>query len=247
MNAPGNEETLVSSKSPTEVRRMFHDIAPTYDFLNHLLSANIDRRWRRFTARQLIRPGVRMVLDVCSGTGDLALAFSRRAVETDQAVKIYSADFTARMTSRAKEKFLEAGEQITPLVADTLNLPCADDQFDLVSVAFGIRNVCDLQRGLLEMTRVCRPGGTVAILEFSHPKARLLKSAYHLYFFQILPRIGRALTGTRAYSYLPKSVSKFPDTGEFSQLLAGIAGSPVKAHRLSFGIATLYIATVRKS
>jgi demethylmenaquinone methyltransferase/2-methoxy-6-polyprenyl-1,4-benzoquinol methylase len=225
---------------------MFHDIAPTYDRLNHLLSLNIDKRWRRFTAEQVMTQDTRTVLDVCSGTGDLALAFAARADELGTTPRIISTDFTRRMCELAKPKFDAASLAIPALVGDTTRLPFGDNRFDLVSVAFGIRNVADLHGGLREMVRVCRPGGQLVVLEFSHPSTPGLRQLYQLYFLRILPAVGRLLTGTRAYTYLPNSVAAFPDTPQCAQLLKEIAGGPVQAHRLSCGIATLYIATVNK-
>jgi len=223
---------------------MFHDIAPTYDFLNHLLSLNIDKRWRRFAARQLIGPDVQRVLDVCSGTGDLVLALADQARRVGAAPLLVSTDFTQRMCELALPKFRTASAVVIqpPAVADTMRLPFREGSFDIVSVAFGIRNVANLEAGLHEMVRVCRPGGRVAVLEFSHPRSAAFRALYEFYFFRVLPLIGRTLTGTRAYSYLPKSVSKFPDTREFTGLLSRISSGQVVAHRLTGGIATLYIA-----
>jgi demethylmenaquinone methyltransferase/2-methoxy-6-polyprenyl-1,4-benzoquinol methylase len=243
------EDEWVLQKSSSQVRSMFHDIAPTYDRLNHLFSMNIDRAWRTTAARLLIERETRNVLDVCSGTGDLALALSRRACELGGNTVIVGTDFTPAMTELAHRKFQQVDRNTgrTPFaaVADTLNLPFADGTFDLVTVAFGIRNVANLEEGLREMRRVCSPSGAIAVLEFSHPSQPLFRWLYNTYFFKILPRVGRLLTGTRAYSYLPKSVAQFPDTLEFTKILQQVTGAPVAAHRLTFGIATLYISHCR--
>ena len=238
---------LVQTKAPAGVRQMFHDIAPTYDRLNHLLSLNIDRRWRAITAKRLIAPGVGRVLDVCSGTGDLALAFVGRAQELGLKPRIFSSDFTPAMCRLAQKKFEPLANRPVALVADTTRLPFADNAFDLVSVAFGIRNVADLGAGLGDMVRVCRPGGTVAVLEFSHPRVAVVRQLYLFYFLKVLPMLGRLISGTRAYTYLPNSVRAFPDTEEFTLLLKQVAGGQTQAHRLTFGIATLYMATVQKA
>lgn len=228
---------------------MFDAISPTYDRLNHLLSLNIDKRWRRRAARKLITSETGSVLDVCSGTGDFALAFLQQARAIGTAPSLISTDFTPSMTARAKEKLSAQsadGQQPVTAVADTMNLPFPSSKFDLVTAAFGIRNVVALEDGIREMVRVCRSGGRIGILEFSHPKNPLFRGVYNFYFFRVLPWIGRIISRTRAYLYLPKSVARFPDTDEFAGLLGRIAGGKVTACRFTFGIATLYIAEVNK-
>jgi demethylmenaquinone methyltransferase/2-methoxy-6-polyprenyl-1,4-benzoquinol methylase len=190
---------------------------------------------------------VHNVLDVCSGTGDLVLAFAKRAKQIGGKTRFISADFTPSMTRLAKRKFRAAGEvDVQTTVADTMQLPYGDSTFDLVSVAFGIRNVSDIRAGLNEMVRVCRPGGSVAVLEFSHPRNPLFRALYNFYFFSVLPRIGRIISGSKAYLYLPKSVAKFPDTPEFMRILSEAAGQQAKSRRLTFGIATLYHVRIAK-
>lgn len=244
------EDALVATKAPRDIRGMFHDISRTYDFLNHLLSLNTDRRWRRFVARRVVTPDVREVLDVCSGTGDLALAIADQAVRVGAAPRIVGSDFTPSMMAIARDKFGRASARsaVTPLpsVGDTMRLPFPDARFDLVTVAFGIRNVSDTAAGLGEMARVCRTGGRVAVLEFSQPRNALMRRAYNLYFFTVLPWVGRLISGSRAYTYLPKSVARFPDGDGFARMLGAAAGGPVETHPLTFGIATLYVATVRR-
>lgn len=242
----GPEEALVQTKAPAGVRNMFHDIAPSYDRLNHLLSLNVDKRWRRFTAQQVIRSDQSHILDVCSGTGDLALAFSSQARELGSQPLIVSSDFTPAMCRLAKNKFVGDTGRLAPLTGDTTNLPFRDNAFDLVGVAFGIRNVVDLREGLKEMVRVCRQGGQLAILEFSHPCTPVIRQLYRFYFLRVLPMIGRVLSGTRAYTYLPNSVVTFPDTVEFATILKEAAGGTVQSYRLSCGIATLYTSNVQK-
>ena len=241
------EERFVGTKKPSEIRGMFHDISPTYDFLNHLLSLNIDRRWRRFTARKVMAGGPARVFDVCAGTGDLAIELTNEARRLGLATQVIAADFTPAMMRRGQTKFaqLQGGREVPhPMVADTMRLPFASGHFDLVTVAFGIRNVTDVAAGLAEMARVCRPGGSVAVLEFSQPRNKAIAWCYNRYFFGVLPWVGRFISGSRAYTYLPKSVEKFPDGEEFARLLSEATGGEVTRHPLTFGIATMYISTV---
>lgn len=236
------EDHWVKSKSPEIVRDMFTNIAPTYDFLNHLLSLNIDKRWRNFTARRtLSTPGISKILDVCGGTGDMALALDRFARGNGQRPFIVSSDFTPAMMQIAKNKF--ASTSIVPSVADTTCLPFPSDSFDLVTVAFGIRNVNDTLSGLTEMARVCKPGGQIAVLEFSRTRSRLINGGFSLYFNHILPAIGKLVTKSRAYNYLSKSVDQFPEGHAFCHLMTSASGMPTTATPLSFGIATLYVTT----
>ncbi len=248
---PASEDSLIQTKSPRKVRQMFSDISPTYDAMNHLLSMNIDKRWRRFVARQVVHSDTSKILDVCGGTGDLAVALMDRASQLKATPFIVCSDFTASMMRIGRDKFTKIDSAINPaqppvpLLGDTMNLPFPDDTFDLVTVAFGIRNVADADSGLREMTRVCKPGGTIAVLEFSETRHPIINGAFSLYFRHILPTIGRVVTGTRAYSYLQKSVEKFPEGEAFAAMLTEATGSTTRMNRLSFGIATLY--TSRKS
>jgi demethylmenaquinone methyltransferase/2-methoxy-6-polyprenyl-1,4-benzoquinol methylase len=222
---------------------MFHEIAPTYDRLNHLLSLNIDKRWRAITAKLVIGASTHRVLDVCAGTGDLALAFAERAELAGCEPSIVAADFTPAMIRIGAQKFSSAKHSILPLVGDTLHLPFPDATFDVVSVAFGIRNVSNYEAGLREMVRVCRTRGTIAVLEFSRPAVPVLRQFYSFYFFRVLPWVGRTISGTRAYTYLPNSVAAFPEKEQFADTLRAIAGGEVVRRSLSFGIATLYLAS----
>jgi demethylmenaquinone methyltransferase/2-methoxy-6-polyprenyl-1,4-benzoquinol methylase len=243
-HTPLNPKSLAESKSPAAIRRMFHDISPSYDALNRALSLGIDQAWRRFTARKVVTDGVRDILDVCSGTGDLAAEFQKLAATRGQSVRVIGSDFTPSMMRRGFEKLgrsFPGACGAAALVGDTLHLPFPSASFDAVTVAFGIRNVQDTRAGLREMARVCRPGGTVAVLEFSHPRLPVVRQAYELYFHQILPRIGAWTTGTAAYRYLPTSVSGFPDTPEFSAMMSEEVGDTTIATRLTLGIATLYL------
>lgn len=228
-------------KSEARVRRMFGEIAGRYDLLNHLLSLNVDRYWRWRTVRQA-PPGEGPVLDLCTGTGDLALAYYRAGRGQ---VRVVAADFCHPMLVLGEQKRARAGAdgQLTFVEADAQRLPFADDYFAIVCVAFGLRNVTDTDRGLREMARVCRPGGRVVVLEFSMPRRQPLKAVYGWYFRRVLPRIGQALARNRqeAYRYLPESVGEFP-SGEALVERMRAAGLSTVSHRpLTLGVATLYV------
>jgi demethylmenaquinone methyltransferase/2-methoxy-6-polyprenyl-1,4-benzoquinol methylase len=223
---------------------MFGEIAPWYDFLNHLLSLNIDQRWRRRTAR-LVPPGpaeAGPILDLCTGTGDLALTYDRAANGT---VPIYAADFCQEMLVRALRKANEAAAsgRIHFVEADAQALPFPSDTFQLVMIAFGLRNVTDTDAGLAEMVRVARPGGRIAILEFSKPRHWLFGRLYRWYFRYALPLIGQILCRNTqsAYRYLPESVLKFPDYEELVAKLQAHGLTAVKYEPFTFGVATLYV------
>src|SRR5215469_2821889 len=203
--------TTTLDKRETRIRRMFGHIAPTYDLLNHLLSLNIDHYWRWRTTRLVPPSGEAPILDLCTGTGDLALAYDRAARGR---VPIVGADFCHEMLVLARQKTRKrAGEAISYLEADAQRLPFPDNYFQITTVAFGLRNVTDTDRGLAEMVRVTRQGGRVAILEFSQPRGWLLGRLYRFYFRRLLPLIGQAISRSRenAYRYLPASVREFPD------------------------------------
>jgi len=229
-------------KSSARVRSMFGEIAGRYDLLNHLLSLGIDRRWRRRTVRLAAPQGDRPILDVCTGTGDLALAYWRAG---GGKVPVVGADFCHPMLVIGRQKCRRAGAegQVRLVEADAQQLPFADDTFQIVSVAFGLRNLSDTDRGLREMARVCRPGGRVAVLEFSMPRWGPLRAFYGWYFRRVLPRVGEAIARNRqgAYNYLPASVGEFPQDEALAERLRGAGLARVELHRLSFGIATLYV------
>jgi len=232
-------------KSSDRVRRMFGAISGRYDLLNHLLSLGIDLYWRRRTV-QLVPPRLDggPILDVCTGTGDLALAYWKAS---GGAAQIVATDFCQPMLVLADRKARRAGaqDQISWLEADTQQLPFDDGMFQIVCVAFGLRNVSDTDRGLAEMVRVCRRGGRVAVLEFSMPTLWPLSALYCFYFRHVLPRVGQALAKNdqSAYNYLPASVSQFPQGEELVGRMqaAGLAG--VELHRFTLGIATLYVGS----
>jgi demethylmenaquinone methyltransferase/2-methoxy-6-polyprenyl-1,4-benzoquinol methylase len=236
-------------KRETRIRAMFGNIARRYDLLNHLLSLNIDRYWRWRTTR-LAPPrlddagGVAPILDVCTGTGDLAFAYDKAA---KQRVPIVGADFCLPMLLPARDKTRRrrAAERIRFIEADTQRLPFPSDVFQLTTVAFGLRNVTDTDRGLAEMVRVTKSGGRVAILEFSRPRHWLFGRLYRAYFRWVLPCVGQVISRSRdnAYNYLPASVMEFPDGEVLAEKLRGHGLSEVQWYPLTFGIATLYVGT----
>jgi demethylmenaquinone methyltransferase/2-methoxy-6-polyprenyl-1,4-benzoquinol methylase len=235
---------LLLDKRETRIRRMFGNIAPSYDLLNHLLSLNVDHYWRWRTTRLVPPRGDAPILDLCTGTGDLALAYDRAA---GGRVPIVGADFCHEMIALARRKTLKrrAAERVRYLEADAQQLPFADDQFQITTVAFGLRNVTDTDRGLAEMVRVTRPGGKVAILEFSRPRGRLFGRLYRFYFRWVLPLIGQTVSRSKdnAYRYLPASVLEFPDGEALAERLRRHGLTDVRWHPLTFGIATLYVGT----
>ncbi|MHB1558213.1 MAG: ubiquinone/menaquinone biosynthesis methyltransferase [Isosphaeraceae bacterium] len=231
-------------KSDRRVQRMFASIARRYDLLNHLLSLNIDKSWRTFTTRTVPpEPGV-PVLDCCTGTADLALAYDRAA---RGASPIVGTDFCREMLEIGRTKVHKAGasDRVTLVEGDARFLPAPDDTFGVVSVAFGLRNVSNTVQGVDELVRVTRPGGKVAILEFSRPRGRLLGRLYLAFFRHVLPRIGQALSPNddAAYEYLPRSVLEFPDGQAMLDLLAARGLVDPRQHPLTGGIATLYVGT----
>ncbi len=235
-------ETGAVDKSSTRVRSMFAAIAGRYDLLNHLLSLNVDRLWRRFTTRTVPpQPGV-PVLDCCTGTADLALAYDRAGHGRSP---IVGSDFCRPMLELGLKKVRKANAnaRIRLVEGDTQRLPFASDTFGVVTVAFGLRNVSDTARGIDEMVRVARPGGKVAILEFSRPRGPLLGRLYLAFFRQVLPRVGQAIAPNRhdAYNYLPTSVLQFPDGQAMLALLASRGLIELRLHPLTLGIATLYV------
>lgn len=224
-------------KTGSRVQQMFGEIAPRYDFMNHFLSGGVDYYWRWRTVRKVAPSGAAPILDVCTGTGDLALSYLKKAGGKTQVV---GADFTHEMLQLALKK--NTSSQLTFLEADTQELPFGDNQFQIVSVAFGLRNVADTRQGLKEMIRVCQPGGQVAVLEFSMPTNPLFRSCYQFYFRHILPKMGQLLARNRqsAYNYLPESVSEFPYGKALADMMDECGLEGTRWYPLTFGIATLY-------
>lgn len=240
---------MTVDKSESRIRRMFGEISPRYDAMNHVLSGGVDYYWRWRTVRAVRISGQAPLLDVCTGTGDLAIAFWKRH---GGHVAVVGTDFTHEMLDRANAKrdrrripsqTTASGPQpLTFLEADTQHLPFEDDTFEIVSVAFGLRNVTDTRKGLREMIRVCRPGGTVMVLEFSLPTNGMLRRMYLWYFKHVLPKIGQLFARNRqsAYNYLPDSVAEFPYGKALAAIMQECGLEPVTWKAMTFGVATLY-------
>lgn len=245
-------------KSGDRIQKMFGEISGRYDFLNHFLSGGVDYYWRWRTVRKVRPDGTAPILDVCTGTGDLAIAYWKKA---GGRTAVVGTDFTPEMLEIAQQKSIRLGIPAQPTTtessrndgsqkasltfrqADTMQLPLESDLYQIVSVAFGLRNVSDTVAGLKEMTRVCRPGGQVTVLEFSMPRNRLFGAVYRWYFRNILPRIGQLLArnSEAAYRYLPQSVSQFPQDEELAGLMRQAGLTDISWTPLTFGIATLYV------
>lgn len=231
-------------KSGSRVRKMFEEIAPRYDLMNHLLSLGIDITWRKRTVRELRLDGTEPILDCCTGTGDLALMMAKRV---GARARVIGTDFCLPMLTRAQTKgetkSSDEAHVVEFLEADTQSLPFPDAMFQAVTVAFGLRNVEDTDQGLREMTRVCKPGGQVAVLEFSKPTLPGLRQAYGAYFKYVLPRIGQSMARNdhSAYEYLPNSVSTFPCGEALAARMRAVGLRDVRLQPMTFGVATLYI------
>lgn len=222
-----------------EVREMFDNIAPRYDLLNHTLSLNIDRLWRRRVVRELLSGRPERILDMATGTGDLAIDLARRI----PGAQVTGVDLSERMLAEARRKVTARGlaERVTLQQGDAERLAAADASFDAVTVAFGVRNFGDLHAGLCELARVLRPGGRIVILEFSRPRNRLFRALYEFYSFRILPLIGGAVSHDRqAYDYLPASVGEFPSPEAFAAMMGRAGFRDCRMYALSGGIAYVY-------
>jgi demethylmenaquinone methyltransferase/2-methoxy-6-polyprenyl-1,4-benzoquinol methylase len=241
------EGAVTEADASKKVREMFTQIAPRYDLLNHLLSLQLDRLWRARTARRLQpildRPDA-LVLDLCCGTGDLAFALARAGK-----ARIVGADFAHPMLVRAREKSAAlapppnriAAPPMPFFEADALRLPFAGASFDLVTSAFGFRNLANYEAGLREIQRVLKPDGTIAILEFTEPPDGLLGDFYRWYFCKVLPRIGGLISGDRsAYTYLPKSVARFFRPPELAALMSAAGYQSVDYRAWTFGTVALH-------
>ena len=212
------------------VRTMFDRIAPVYDVMNHVMTAGLDRRWRRLTARSVVRPGDD-VLDACCGTGDLAVAAARAGG------RVTGLDFSAAMLERARRK----APLLTWIEGDLLALPFADESFDAATVGFGVRNVEDLPRAIAELRRVLRPGGRLAVLEITRPRGPLALF-YRLWFDGVVPLLGKLLPGGSAYTYLPASVRRFPGPEELRDLIDAAGFRETQVRLFAGGIVALHTA-----
>lgn len=226
------------------VQKMFAQIAPRYDFLNHFLSFSMDHVWRARTAQafqHILRHPDARVLDLCCGTGDLAFALD--SMRSANATAVVGADFVEPMLGRARAKAAKSKRRTVFTAADALVMPFPDATFDLVTSAFGFRNLANYESGLREIARVLKPGGEVGILEFSEPEKGLMASAFRFYFRQILPRVGGAISGSGdAYSYLPASVAKFPSPENLSRVMESCGLSYATFDAWNFGSVVLHRA-----
>lgn len=225
------------AEKKVQVQAMFDAIAPRYDLLNHLLSLNIDRAWRKKLIRRLDKPTA--VLDLAAGTGDLSLMVARAFPEAS----VTGGDISPNMLAVARAKAAKRNLDITFTVVDAENLPFPNEQFDALTCAFGVRNFQELTKGVAEAFRVLKPGGILLILEFSTPKRSILATLYKFYFKHLLPRVGGLISGDKkAYEYLPKSVETFPSSEKFVYLLNQIGFTEASYTPLTGGVATIYQA-----
>jgi len=214
---------------PESVRGMFDRIAPIYDVMNHVMTAGLDRRWRKLAAQEVVWPGDR-VLDACCGTGDLAVEAERRGG------RVVGLDFSERMLERARKK----SGAIEWVQGDALELPFGDGEFDAATVGFGVRNLADLEGGLRELARVLRPGGKLAVLEITRPRG-LLKPFFRLWFDVFVPLLGKVLPGGKAYTYLPASVRRFPGPDDLTALFERAGFADVRYRLLGGGSVALHV------
>ena len=230
--------------SASPIAAMFDRISPKYDALNHLLSLNIDKVWRRKVAKAVAKSAPKTILDLATGTADLAITMAKHNPQAH----IIGLDISEKMLEIGKTKIKKQNleNQIELRFGDAANLPFEDNSFDVATVAFGVRNFEDLGKGLSEIHRVLKPNGEVVILEFSMPEEFPIKQLYRLYFKHILPWMGRIVSkDEKAYSYLPESVEQFPKPTEFQQVLDQYGLKNCLVKQLSFGIAMVYLAEKR--
>lgn len=243
MPAPSVDRAVLPAEEEKAevVRRMFGAIAPRYDLLNHLLSLNIDRRWRRRAVDRLLegREPVGLFLDACAGTLDLAVELADRPGFRG---RVIGSDFTFAMLERGRHKL--EGRAIAPACADALRLPFPDACFDGATVGFGVRNLASLDAGLREFARVLKPGGRLVVLEFTTPSWQPFRALYLFYFLRVLPFIGRLISRhSEAYSYLPASVLEFPEPPELAERMRAAGFEAVRWETLTAGIAAIHIGT----
>lgn len=237
-----SERTANEIAHSNAVREMFSGIAGKYDLLNHVLSANIDKRWRRLVRQDLaeiLANEKAVVLDVACGTGDLSIELQSHAK-----ARVLGTDFCRPMLDLANEKTEKLTLGVPYIEADAMQLSFAAESFDAVTIAFGLRNLSNFKDGLTELRRILKPGGKLVVLEFSSPLIPGFKTLFNLYFTQILPRIGGLVSGSRgAYEYLPDSVSKFPDQKNLAKMITDTGFSNVEYKNLTGGIAAIHSGT----
>ncbi len=227
-------------KDSDKIRGMFNDIAPRYDFLNHLLSMGIDKSWRRKCVKMHKKVAPHTVLDLATGTGDMAIAIAKSV----KGCIVTGGDLSPEMLRYGCEKIKRRGleSRVSLVECSALNLPFDSESFDALTVAFGVRNYENLELGLSEMLRVVKRGGKIFILEFSKPRTSIVSIPYLFYFKRVLPLIGRMISKSEnAYTYLPESVMSFPSGDDFLRVMDSVGYINTKKVELSFGIATLYI------
>ena len=235
---PEVKENVPHTQERAKTEEMFNDIAPRYDFLNHFLSAGIDKSWRKKAIKLLEDHEPRQILDVATGTADLAI----QAIKLDPE-KVIGVDIAEKMLEIGREKIKKRGleNKITLQQADACSLPFEDNSFDAITVAFGVRNFENLNKGLQEMNRVLKTGGMAVILEFSNPKAFPIKQFYNFYFRFVLPTVGKMVSkNSSAYTYLPETVKAFPDGSKFVSIMEDTGYQQIERHDLTFGVASIY-------
>lgn len=235
------EITPYGSEAPKgrQVEQMFDSIAPAYDFMNRAMTLGIDRRWRSIAVGMLGKP--KKILDVATGTGDLALLLARRIPDST----VTGIDLSEGMISVGRKKIAEAGleKRITLVAGDCLALPFNDNSFDCITVAYGVRNFADIPAGLREMQRVLRPGGRLCIIELSVPENPVIKPLYNIYTRGVIPAVGRLVShDTRAYTYLPESIAAVPQGSAMTSLMESAGLKNASFRPLTFGVCTIYLA-----
>jgi len=230
------------NKKSDNVAAMFNSIAAKYDFLNHFLSLGIDKLWRRRLVKQLAKSNPRQVLDIATGTGDLAIQLAKH----HKSVNITGVDISENMLNIGREKILKRKLEgrINLKQANSMSLPFADGEFDAAMVAFGVRNFEDLSKGITEIHRVLKNGGSLYVLEFSMPSRFPMRNLYRFYFRRVLPFVGGIVSGSKsAYTYLPESVFAFPEKEKFVKIMTNAGFKNCSYKRLTFGVASIYIGS----
>lgn len=238
MQSPSDAAPKAGAERERQVQRIFSEIAPRYDLLNHVLSLNIDRRWRKKAVASLDWESAPAgtYLDACAGTFDLSLELERKE---GFGGRVVASDFAHPMLVQGGRKI--SGARVQPVCGDSLGLPFPDDTFDGATVGFGVRNLANLERGLAEFRRVLKPGRRLVILEFTTPPNPLVRAGYHFYFRRVLPVVGRIVSGHPwAYTYLPESVKEFPGPSELGALLESVGFRDVGWRLQTFGIAAIH-------